>query len=46
MRLLEHPEEIREKGRNGREAFIESYDKPAGVTRVMHALGLETRKRC
>ena len=43
MRLLDHPEEIQEKGRNGREAFIESYDKPAGVMRVMHALGLETR---
>jgi colanic acid biosynthesis glycosyl transferase WcaI len=43
MHLLEHPEEIREKGHNGREAFIESYDKPIGVTRVMHALGLETR---
>ena len=45
IRLLEHPEEIQEKGRNGREAFVESYDKPAGVTRVMHALGLETGKR-
>jgi glycosyltransferase involved in cell wall biosynthesis len=45
MRLLEHPEEIREKGRNGREVFIESYDKPAGVARVMHALGLESRMR-
>ena len=45
-RLLEHPEEIQQKGRNGREAFVESYDKPAGVTRVMHALGLETRKAC
>jgi colanic acid biosynthesis glycosyl transferase WcaI len=43
MRLLEHPEEIQEKGHNGREAFIESYDKPAGVMRVMQALGLETR---
>ncbi|MGB8031077.1 MAG: hypothetical protein WCF30_15610 [Terracidiphilus sp.] len=43
LRLLEHPDEIEEKGKNGREAFIESYDKPAGVARVMHALGLETQ---
>jgi colanic acid biosynthesis glycosyl transferase WcaI len=43
MRLLAHPEEIREKGRKGRAAFIESYDKPAGVTRVLQALGLATR---
>jgi len=43
MHLLEHPQEIREKGHNGRKAFIESYDKPAGVARVMHALGLEIR---
>ncbi len=42
MRLLEHPEEICSKGRNGREAFQENYDKPAGVARVIHALGLET----
>jgi colanic acid biosynthesis glycosyl transferase WcaI len=41
MRLLDHPEEIQEKGKNGRQAFIESYDKPAGVARVMQALGLE-----
>jgi glycosyltransferase involved in cell wall biosynthesis len=43
VRLLGHPEEIRAKGKNGRQAFIESYDKPAGVARVIHALGLETR---
>ena len=43
VRLLDHPEEIREKGRNGREAFVESYDKPAGVARVINALGLGTR---
>ncbi len=43
VRLLEHPEEIREKGRNGRVAFIENYDKPAGVARVMQALGLESK---
>ena len=46
MRLLEHPEEIREKGRNGRQAFIESYDKPAGVARVLQALGLESKSAC
>jgi len=44
LRLLEHPEEIHEKGQNGRQAFIENFDKPAGVARVIHALGLETRK--
>jgi hypothetical protein len=41
MRLLDYPEEICSKGRNGREAFQESYDKPAGVARVIRALGLE-----
>ena len=41
--LLEHPEDIREKGQNGRKAFIENFDKPAGVARVMRALGLETQ---
>jgi glycosyltransferase involved in cell wall biosynthesis len=44
--LLEHPEDIREKGKNGRQAFIESYDKPVGVTRVMHAMGLESEAGC
>jgi len=44
--LLEHPEEIQEKGHNGRKAFLDSYDKPAGVKRVMLALGLETRNAC
>ena len=43
LRLLEHPEEIEKKGQNGREAFIENFDKPAGVNRVMLALGVETR---
>ncbi len=42
MRLLEHPEELNRKGQNGHEAFIASYDKPAGVARVMQALGLPT----
>ncbi len=46
VHLLDHPEEITEKGRNGREAFIQSYDKPAGVTRVMQALGLESKSAC
>jgi glycosyltransferase involved in cell wall biosynthesis len=44
--LLEHPEELREKGKNGRQAFVESFDKPTGVARVMHAVGLETRNVC
>ncbi|HEY1804440.1 MAG TPA: glycosyltransferase family 4 protein [Terracidiphilus sp.] len=43
FRLLEHPEEIQDKGRNGRQAFIEHYDKGAGVARVIEALGLKTR---
>lgn len=46
MRLLEQPEEISEKGRNGRLAFVGSYDKPAGVARVMQALGLESKSAC
>lgn len=45
-RLLDHPEEICSKGRNGREAFQENYDKPAGVSRVIRALGLETPNHC
>jgi glycosyltransferase involved in cell wall biosynthesis len=45
-RLLDHPEEIRNKGRNARDAFIRNYDKPAGVARIIHALGLETRNSC
>jgi colanic acid biosynthesis glycosyl transferase WcaI len=46
LRLLEQPDEIRKKGQNGREAFIESYDKPAGVVRVMRALALQTQNAC
>lgn len=42
MRLLQDPEELRRKGQNGHEAFIASYDKPAGVARVIQALGLPT----
>ena len=46
LHLLEQPGELREKGQNGHDAFIESYDKPAGVARVMRALGLETLNAC
>jgi glycosyltransferase involved in cell wall biosynthesis len=46
MRLLERPEEIREMGQNSRSAFIQNYDKTAGVARIVHALGLETRIAC
>lgn len=46
MHLLEHPQVIYRKGRNGREEFIENYDKPAGVARVIRALGLETPNNC
>jgi putative colanic acid biosynthesis glycosyltransferase WcaI len=42
LRLIEDTEELRRKGQNGRRAFIENYDKPAGVARVMRAIGLET----
>jgi glycosyltransferase involved in cell wall biosynthesis len=42
MHLLAHPEEIYEKGECGRKAFLEHYDKPAGVARICRALGLET----
>jgi glycosyltransferase involved in cell wall biosynthesis len=45
-RLLDHPEEVYSKGSNGREAFQENYDKPAGVARVIRALGLETPNHC
>lgn len=44
LRLVGDPEELRRKGRNGREAFIASYDKPTGVARVMRALGLEAQR--
>jgi colanic acid biosynthesis glycosyl transferase WcaI len=43
LRLIEDPEELHIKGQNGRKAFIENYDKPAGVARVMRAMGLETQ---
>jgi colanic acid biosynthesis glycosyl transferase WcaI len=46
LRLIQDPAELRRKGRNGREAFIENYDKPAGVARVMRAMGLETQNTC
>jgi glycosyltransferase involved in cell wall biosynthesis len=46
LRLLQSPEELRRKGQNGREAFIKNYDKPAGVARVMRAMGLETQNTC
>lgn len=46
LRLLQDPEEPRRKGQNGREAFIKNYDKPAGVARVMRAMGLETQNTC
>lgn len=43
LHLLEHPEEFFRKGQNGRKAFIESYDKPAGVARVMRAMDLKAQ---
>jgi len=46
LRLVEDPEELRRKGQSGREAFIASYDRPAGVARVMRALGLEAQSDC
>jgi colanic acid biosynthesis glycosyl transferase WcaI len=46
LRLIEDPEELHRKGQNGRQAFIKNYDKPAGVARVMRAMGLETRNTC
>jgi colanic acid biosynthesis glycosyl transferase WcaI len=46
LRLLEDPEEIHRKGQNGRRAFIENYDRPTGVARVMRAMGLETQSTC
>jgi colanic acid biosynthesis glycosyl transferase WcaI len=46
MRLLDHREEICSKGRNGREAFQVNYNKPAGVARVIHAVGLKTPISC
>jgi colanic acid biosynthesis glycosyl transferase WcaI len=44
LRLIEDPEEIHRKGQNGHKAFIENYDRPAGVARVMRAMGLGTQK--
>ena len=46
LRLIEDPEELHRKGQNGREAFIKNYDKPAGVARVMRAMGLESQNTC
>jgi len=39
--LLANLEEIQGKGERGRKAFIENYDKPAGVARICRALGLD-----
>lgn len=46
LRLLDDPEELVRKGRNGHEAFIAGYDRPAGVARVIRALGLEAQSDC
>jgi len=46
LRLVEDPQDLRRKGKNGREAFMASYDRPAGVARVMHALGLKAQNDC
>jgi colanic acid biosynthesis glycosyl transferase WcaI len=46
LRLIEDPAELRRKGQNGREAFAKNYDKPAGVARVMRAMGLESQNTC
>jgi colanic acid biosynthesis glycosyl transferase WcaI len=46
LHLIEDREELHRKGQNGREAFIENYDKPAGVARVMRGMGLETQNIC
>jgi colanic acid biosynthesis glycosyl transferase WcaI len=46
LRLLQDPEELHRKGQNGRQAFIKNYDKPAGVARVMLAMGLKTQNSC
>jgi glycosyltransferase involved in cell wall biosynthesis len=46
LRIIEDPNELQIKGLNGRRAFIENYDKPAGVARVMRAMGLETQNTC
>ena len=43
LRLIQDPAELQRKGQNGRKAFVESYDRPAGVARVMRAMGLETQ---
>lgn len=39
-RLLHIPEEIFRKGRNGRRAFLENYDRPSGTARICQALGV------
>lgn len=44
--LLEQPEEIVIKGQQGRRGFVENYDKPAGVARVIRALALEGPASC
>ncbi|MEI9968725.1 MAG: hypothetical protein WDM87_08920 [Terracidiphilus sp.] len=46
LRLIEYPESFTEKDQNGREAFIKNYDKPAGVARVMRAMGMESQATC
>jgi glycosyltransferase involved in cell wall biosynthesis len=46
LRLFQDQEELYRKGQNSRKAFIENYDKPAGVAQVMRAMGLEARNTC
>lgn len=41
--LVQHSEEVAEKGRRGREAFVMYHDVESGVQKVCNALGL---KRC
>jgi glycosyltransferase involved in cell wall biosynthesis len=41
-RVLANPEELHETGERGRNAFAEHYDKPAGVSRICRAMGLDT----
>ena len=43
VRILKNPDELSRKGQNGHRAFVEHYDKPAGASRVLQALRLETR---
>ena len=42
LHLAQHPDEVRQAGRNAREALLQHYDLPLGVERIAGILGAST----